>query len=55
MTLLSISAMVGGAAVLMFMPMSKQRLKRIGAQGLGAVLFSAGLAGSIYSLIAPVA
>ncbi len=54
MTLLSIMAVLGGAALLIFMPVPKDRLKRISSQGLGAVLFASGLMGVIYTFASPV-
>lgn len=54
MAFASFLALLGGAALLMFMPLPKDRLKRISSQGLGAVLFAVGLMGVVYAFASPV-
>jgi len=52
MTVLSALAAIAGAAVLMFLPLPKDRVKRLSSQGFGTVLFASGLVGTIFSLMA---
>jgi hypothetical protein len=48
---LSILAMIGGLAILIYVPLSKNRLKRLTSQGAGAGAFGIGLIGLIFSLM----
>lgn len=48
---LSILAMIGGLAILIYVPLSKNRLKRLTSQGAGAAAFGVGLIGLILSLM----
>lgn len=54
MTFLSIAAMIGGVAALMFAPLPRDRTKRLASQGLGAGIFAIGLVGLLYSMFVPV-
>jgi hypothetical protein len=51
MTFFSIFGMLAGLGILMFLPLSKDRLIRQSSQGLGGVLFSAGLVGFIFTIV----
>jgi hypothetical protein len=48
---LSILAMIGGLALLIYFPLSKNRLKRLTSQSAGAAAFGIGLIGLILSLL----
>ena len=48
---LSILAMIGGLAILIYLPLSKTRLKRLTSQSAGAAAFGVGLIGLIFSLM----
>ena len=48
---LSILAMIGGLTVLIYFPLSKNRIKRLTSQGAGATVFGIGLIGLIFSLM----
>jgi len=53
MTILSILAVLGGLGTLMFVPVFKDRLRRLSSQGVGGLLFATGLIGLIYTLLSP--
>jgi len=55
MVTLFIMALVAGAIVLWFMPLPKDRTKRLASQTGGTVLFGIGLVGIVVQLMGPAA